>query len=194
MSQTLWVWHTSLAFTTACARVVGALTLSDPRTSHSTRRDITIDQPTSPLLQDETERLQQVTAERDEAVEAAKRSEAHVAALVGARNLSPAAGALLPSPAAAREPLQPLLQGSAEAGAVIPVPGESTGSDQLSRTALVHKLELTERRLREQAHEIRRMVCPRQMPLCPVLFLGCSSPLLLCGSGNCAGCSLPVGL
>lgn len=114
------------------------------------------------LLQDENSRLQQVICERDEAVDAARRSEAHAAALAGARNLPPAPAGLL-SAAGAREPLQPL-QGAAAATALVPAAAaalEASGSEQLSRTALVHKLELTERRLREQAHEIRRMVRPR---------------------------------
>lgn len=107
-------------------------------------------------MQDENSKVRQIAAERDDAIEAARRSEAHAAALASARGIAAPGGALaITSSDGGREPLQPL---QATEGRVVPFGPAGDGAEQPSRTALVHKLELTERRIREQAHEMRRMV------------------------------------
>eukprot|EP00892_Ulva_mutabilis_P001966 jgi/Ulvmu1/11770/UM008_0184.1 len=114
------------------------------------------------LKQDENSKLKEIASERDDAVEAARRSEAHATALMAARGIPTSPGSpddrviIAPGSGGLREPLQPL---QAAEGALVPADSFAGGGgvDQLSRTALVHKLGLAERRLREQAHEIRRM-------------------------------------
>jgi hypothetical protein len=108
-------------------------------------------------LQSEQERMKKLTVERDDALEVARKAEEH------SRSLSTAAcGGFLDAPPATqgspqqRPPLSPLdvQTGELDRGTLIMAP---SGQHQ-TYTSLVHELEVTKRKCREQAHELSQMV------------------------------------
>lgn len=111
--------------------------------------------------------MKQLTVERDDALEVARKAEEH------SRSLSTAArGGLLEAPSTAgtsqqRAPLAPLLDAQAsvaDRGAMITAPS----GQQQTYTSLMHELEVTKRKCREQAHELSQMVRMHVYPPMPV--------------------------
>ena len=108
--------------------------------------------------------MKQLTEERDDALEVARKAEEH------SRSLSTAArGGLLEAPTAAagaspqRAPLMPLTAAAqapdVDRGAMITAPS----GHQQTYTSLMHDLEVAKRKCREQAHELSQMVRTRRV-------------------------------
>lgn len=101
--------------------------------------------------------MKQLTVERDDALEVARKAEEH------SRSLSTAArGGLLEAPSSGlrdsqqRAPLAPLGGQDVDGnrGALMTAPR----SQERTYTSLMHELEVTKRKCREQAHELSQMV------------------------------------